>query len=277
MANIWYPIESALTTDGAFSALSGFDRADELKPIPLAAADKNYDKADFLIDSRFIYNSLEAEIAYGKFFEGKLNNENRLFMYEFSIYKAATTTVPQGGLITGTRHGAAVRIGIFLKNLKLNLSANIIAISAAVALNQAEATYRIEGIAFGNALSIVAAELPIAGTFDYQAFSKIVGLGQKLVDWTQKNVSMLGMVPIQVEITKTWDDAMADASQSVYYAIKKIRDGTKLEAALGSSKPLNIQDDVVRDTYLRITGSRDPNYVPRGPDKDIAAKWLEFK
>lgn len=169
-----------------------------------------------------------------------------------------------------------MRIGVHLRNVSLDISANFMAISAAIALNKAEASYKIEGVGFGNALGTVAPDLPASGSFDFEALSKIVGLGSKLLTWANTNRSELGFLPLQVAVIRSWDDVVAGSAQSVYFAMGRLRKGDQLREAL-AAMPIGIVDQVVRDSYKRLTGTDDPNYEPRGTDQERAQHWLEFK
>jgi hypothetical protein len=272
----WYSIDPTLTTDGAFAALSSFKNAKELKPVPREETESFYDGADFVIDSKFVTSRVEAEISYGAFFDGKIDSESRLYVYDFSFFKTVTSDEPLGDLIISTRYGVSLRIGLQLKKLKIDVNADFLAIAAAVALGKTEAYYRIEAIGLGDALSVVANELPVSGKFDFDSYGKIAGIGTKMLKWINDNKDKLGVSPIQIGVVIPFEDIIAESSQSIYYAMRKIHKGTKLSEAL-KSMPIQLNSDVIKETYKGITRRDDPEYKIQEFDQSLAKKWLDFE
>src|ERR1043166_1062434 len=111
----WIAIDSTLTDVGAFAAFSTLPQGSKLKPIPL---DPGQPPFGILWQRELQYEfNVAAQLGLASLVDFKTSFKSRTIAYDVVLYsEVITSSVPNGGLIYGTRWGAGLRTKIEVTN-----------------------------------------------------------------------------------------------------------------------------------------------------------------
>lgn len=270
MANLfWYSINPMLTENGAFSAFSFEENANEIKPVILENRDDQFSQFRVMQNSYNIQLANQLGIGVGAI---DTNFNSFVLSYEAMLFSEKITQIPIGGKIYGTRWGAGIRVNLKISDIKSGIKFDFGAIAANVELGLANVEYELNGI--GITKPDIISILPSPGNFNFGNYKVILDAVDNIREYMSKNSNELVAKPFQVYLSDEINNDLLTESKSVVYAMRKIAHRNTLQDALNNIQG-KFNASIIKSVYAKFN-IFDLNSQPNRDQADRADDYYDF-
>jgi hypothetical protein len=270
----WYPISPRLTKEGAFEAFSDLENGKEMKPVPLAANQRQF--SDFKVHFTSVRLDTASRLGIASIVDITSSSNTLVMTYDAMRYTETSAETPLGGMIYGTRWGAGFRVMVTIWDLESKLEVQPGIIAAGVELGMVNASFEIVG--FGIANGDIFKDLPGPGRFDRNNYSRLSKAADTINGYLQKNVDSLRPQPLQVFMSAPRVQSPLASSQAALYAARQLAAGkTCVLALLANRVKSRFNEDAIRNIYKALMGDFAEDRLPTSQDRDRARDWLKFE
>lgn len=234
---------------------------------------------DTRISNQEIDVTLAGNLNLGNIFSGSVSANDVGYWLDAMAYSDQyEQSATPGGVMLGSRFGYGLRIMFRVRQLSPKASLNYGLIGASLDAGFAQASYEIDAFGFGaqasqamsTILNGVASSGPsLTGDTFYKLNSSIL---KNLVTYLRNNQGTLQPVRVATLVTTALPGASLDTSHAVLFAMRQIRSGKSLQAALNSARDLDSTS--IRLAYANILGYAALNTEPSAANRNSADRWL---
>lgn len=269
MDDVLFPINPALTADGAFRALRHLPGGEALKPCrrgepeaPLGEVqfETGTQKFDLDVAVQLGIGGLGTDVAVG------------VQSHVIDLARYSTTFEPaEGGdpdLILATRWGAGLRIVIKVRSVGVKAQGSLWGLAAQAEQNSVHATYTLS--AFGLSSPRLLTKLPAPGRFDMEVASQL----HDIADWVGSEAFLgedLIPVPFAIRAPHWLFQPALDGAASVAFGMRAIQKGRPFAEAVQEAKESPALNPLkVRSVYQHLGVQSEPDQNARRR----AGEWL---
>jgi hypothetical protein len=268
------PVDGTLTPSGAIASLARLMPEPDAHPIPLAANEDPF--ANFEVALRQVSVSVAAKLNIASIFNTSGSGSRQGFYFDAIAFrdKMRLEATPSRNLI-GTRYGVGLRVSLLARDAKVSLGGGFGVLAAAVECNAASVEYQIRGFGLGlDGFAIVLSNMSATGTLDYKTYLDIQNkIVPALSEWILKN--KVSLTPEIIAVALRRPPELIQDSQSVYYAMTRIKERVSLNDAIRRAPP-SIDPDILTSTYALVIGQVSSTTAPTAEDRSQASSWLNF-
>ena len=265
----WIPINPGLT-NGAFSALSHLPRASELKPMELQTGQTHF--GTMWEQGSSLSLSAASRLGLSGVVDTSSSYSSHTITYDVALYSEIIDSVPNGGVIYGTRWGAGLRARITVFNLDVSIDLKIGVVAAAASLGLVNASYEIEGMGISDRRLL--ALLPGPGRFDAKGHAELMGAIRGVVAEVLVPKKDLSPVPFMICVSNAGFFAPPiERARSFLAGVRAVAYKNPLKSVLTDAERA-LDPIAIETSYRQLCGDLLADSGPPPESVESAKKWL---
>jgi hypothetical protein len=273
----WIQIDPTLLTSGAFAALSGLPKGDQMLPVPPDPAATPFGTR-YGNGSAYSF-SAATQLGIGPVASASATLQTQTYAYDLMYYAPGVMNNPKdqpnGGLILGTWWGAGIRTRVQVMNFDAKVQMTLGTIAAAASIGLVDASFSVEGL--GMADVSMFSMLPDPGKFDQNSLKLILRAMveiEKSVLIPKKNLVAVPFMILVSNAGQSFADPIGRAHAQLF-AIRRIRDGIAQDVAIANAVAANLDPATVELVYTKWANTSPGTPVPSPTAVQNAKAWLD--